>query len=484
MDNLPIPTFQPRLKVLDHRQALAIHTAALEILEKTGIKMENDRARNLLVDAGAKPFDTDWLRIPAFLAEEALRSAPRQILLYDQNGNKAMALRDDHFFFGTGSDTTFTLDLESGQRRGCVLNDTGRFARLVDALPRFSFAMSMSNPQDIPKIEFIYVYTFAEMLRNTNKPIVFIADRLEDMQHMHELACMVAGGDAALRQKPFLLNYSEAISPLRFPAHVVDRLMFCAEKEIPICLPSGSNAGGGAPVTLAGALALGIAENLAGLIIHQLTRRGAPFLFGPNVSVLDMKSTVVSYGCPEWSLTQAALADMRDEIYGLPIWSFGGATDAKLVDAQAGAEAMFSIVTAMLSRCNLIHDVGYLEYGSTSSLEMVTLADELIAMARHFMKGIPVNRETLALEALDRVKSAGTRGIFLTDDHTFEHFEEALFLPELLDRSRYDAWMADGGQDLYRRSNAKARSLLETHRLEPEMDAGLNEEIEALLQRI
>ncbi len=482
MQSPPIPTFQPRLRVLGRRQALAIHTAALEILEKTGIKMEHEGARAMLVDAGARVFDGDWVRIPPYMAEAALKTAPRQIALYDQNGNKAMSLVDDNFYFGTGSDTTFTLDLESGERRQCVLADTGRFARLVDGLENLSFAMSMGNPQDVPKIDFIYVYAFAEMVRNTNKPLVFIADRKEDMARIHELACMVAGGEEALRLRPFLLNYSEAISPLRFPAHVVDRLMFCADKEIPICLPSGSNAGGGSPVTLAGAMALGIAENLAGLIIHQMTRKGAPFLFGPNVSAMDMKSTVVSYGCPEWSLTQAALADMRDELYGLPIWSFAGATDSKAVDAQAGAEAMFSVVTAMLSRCNLIHDVGYLEYGNTSSLEMVTIANELIAMARHFLKGIDVNAETLALDALNRVKDAGARGIFLTDDHTFEHFQESLFLPDLLDRDRYDSWAAEGGKDLYRRSNAKARDLLASHRPEPELDPALSEEIERLLK--
>ena len=484
MQSFPIPTFQPRLKVLDRRQALAIHAAALEILEKTGIKMENQRARQMLMEAGATPFDDDWVRIPAHMAEEALRTAPRRILMYDQIGDKAMDLRDENLYFGTGSDTTFTIDLESGQRRQCVLDDTGRFARLIDALPNLSFLMSMSNPRDIPKIEFIYVYTFAEMLRNTRKPIVFIADRLEDMQLIHQLACLVAGGEEMLRRQPFLLNYSEAISPLRFPVNVVDKLMFCAEKQIPICLPSGSNAGGGAPVTLAGAIALGIAENLAGMVIHQLTRPGAPFLFGPNVSALDMKSAVVSYGCPEWSLTQAALADMRDEIYGLPIWSFGGASDAKVVDAQAGAEAMFSIVTAMLSRCNLIHDVGYLEYGSTSSLEMVTIADELIAMARHFTRGIPVNQETLALEALDRVKEAGARGIFLTDDHTCDNFQEALFLPDLLDRSRYDTWAAEGSRDLFQRSNARARELLAAHAREPALEAGLNDEITRLLDKL
>jgi trimethylamine--corrinoid protein Co-methyltransferase len=322
------------------------------------------------------------------------------------------------------------------------------------------------------------------MLRNTNKPIVFIADRKEDMALVHELACMVVGGEDNLRQKPFLLNYSEAISPLRFPANVIDRLIFCAEKQIPICLPSGSNAGGGAPITLAGAMALGIAENLVGLIIHQKTQPGAPFLFGPNVSALDMKSTVVSYGCPEWSLTQAALADMRDELYGLPIWSYGGSSDSKVVDTQAGAEAMFSITTAMLSRCNLIHDVGYLEYGNTSSLEMVTIADELIAMVRHFTRGIEVNDDTLAMEALQRVKEAGAKGIFLTDDHTFDHFETALFLPQLLDRGRFDTWQAEGERDLYRRSNKRTRELLAGHTMTPEKDEALIEQINERIKKL
>ena len=484
MQPLPIPTFQPRLKVLNREQALAIHTSALEILSKIGVKMEHEKARSMLAEAGGKVFDEEWVRVPAYMVENALQTAPRQIVLYDQSGQKAMPLHDGNFFFGTGSDTTFTLDLESGERRQCVLNDTARFARLVDALENFSFAMSMSNPTDVPKIEYIYVYAFAEMVYNTNKPLVFIADRKEDMEKIHRIACLVAGGEENLRKKPFLLNYSEAISPLRFPENVVDRLMFCAEKEVPICLPSGSNAGGGAPVTLAGALAMGIAENLMGLVIHQLTHQGAPFLFGPNVSVLDMKSTVVSYGCPEWSLTQAALADMRDEIYGLPIWAFAGASDSKVVDAQAGSEAMFSIVTAMLSRCNLIHDVGYIEYGNTSSLEMVAIANELIAMVRHFNSGIPVNSQTLALDALERVKNAGSKGIFLTDDHTFDHFQEALFLPDLLDRNRYDTWLNEGGKDLYQRANDRARDLLADHQLDPPLDPGLHQEITDFLSKL
>lgn len=474
MQQLDSTTLRPRLRVLNREQMLSIHTAALEILDKTGFRIEHDPVREMLIDAGCRDGEDGFVRMPSFLVEEALRSAPRSITLYDQSGNGSMPLTDGNFFYGTGSDTIFTHDLQTGERRRAVLKDTGNFAKLVDALPNVSFSMSMGNPEDVP-IEWIYVHVFAEMVRASNKPIVFIADSGPDIQKIHRIACAVAGGETALKEKPFILNYSEAISPLKFPRNVIEKLVFCAEKSIPICLPSGCNAGGGGPVTLAGALSLGIAENFVGLVIHQLVNKGAPFLFAPNVSVLDMASSVVSYGAPEWSLTQAALADMRDEMYGLPIWAFAGSTDSKILDAQAGAESMFSIITAMLSRANLIHDVAYMEFGSTSSLESLVLADELIAMSRQFVEGIPVTPSTLALDVIERVAKSSENATFLADEHTYENFREAHFMPRLLDRRQYEVWAADGSEDTYTRCNKEARRLLEEHQVDPKPADILNE---------
>jgi len=475
-----ISTFRPRMRVLNQEQAWAIHHAALEILETTGFVMEHPQVHRRLLDAGCRTDSQGRVLMPARLAEAALASAPRQITLYNQQGRKTIPLVNGNFYFGTGSDTIFTIDLETGERRRTVLSDTANFARLVDGLENIDFSMSMGNPTDAP-IEDIYVHVFAEMVRNSNKPICFIADSGADIAKIHQIASLVVGGEDALARRPFILNYSEAISPLRFPDNVVEKLVFCARKRIPICLPSGCNAGGGGPVTLAGAMALGIAENLVGLTVHQLTNKGAPFLFAPNVSVLDMRHTVVSYGCIEWSLTQAALADMRDIIYKLPIWSYAGATDAKTVDAQAGAEGMFSIITAMLSRCNFIHDVGYIESGHTSSLEMLTLADELVAMSRFFVDGLRVDDETLALDVIDRVARNGSDGaIFISDAHTFEHFKTALFNPELTDRSRFEHWTQNGAKEMLQRCNEKARRILADHRVNPKPAAVLKDMVSIL----
>ncbi|MBR9986104.1 MAG: trimethylamine methyltransferase family protein [Desulfosarcina sp.] len=469
-----ISTFRPRMRVLNEEQAWAIHHAALEILENTGFMMAHPQVKRMLIDSGCRLDDEGRMLMPARLVEDAIKSAPHQITLYDQQGHRAMPLVDSNFYFGTGSDTIFTIDLETGERRRTVLADTGNFAKLVDGLDNMDFSMSMGNPADV-SIEDIYVHVFAEMVKQSNKPICFIADSGRDIAKIHEIASLVAGGEDLLAQRPFILNYSEAISPLKFPNNVMEKLVFCARKQIPICLPSGCNAGGGGPVTLAGAMALGIAENLVGLTIHQLTSKGAPFLFAPNVSVLDMRHTVISYGCTEWSLTQAALADMRDMIYKLPIWSFAGATDAKTVDAQAGAEGMLSIITAMLSRCNFIHDVGYIESGHTSSLEMLTLADELVGMGRYFVDGLKIDDDTLALDVIDRVARNGSDGaIFIGDVHTFKHFKSALFNPQLADRSRFEHWSDNGAKEMHQRCNEKARKILADHQVVPKSDAVLD----------
>jgi trimethylamine--corrinoid protein Co-methyltransferase len=271
-----VPTFRPRLKVLNKEQVDAIHASALEILATMGVKMEHPGALVILKDAGCKVENEDWVKIPASLVENAIKTAPKKFTLYDQNGNSAMPLENGNSFYGTGSDTNFTIDVETGVRRPTVIADVANFAKLVDGLDNISFNMSMANAQDVP-VKDLYIHAYLAMIKNTNKPMVFIADSGRDIAIIHKIACAIAGSEDKFSAKPFMLNYSEAISPLRFPENIVDKLIFCAEKGIPICLPSGSNAGGGAPVTLAGAMAMGIAENLAGLVIHQMTNKGAPF---------------------------------------------------------------------------------------------------------------------------------------------------------------------------------------------------------------
>jgi trimethylamine--corrinoid protein Co-methyltransferase len=477
MKQIDIPTLTPRLRVLSDEQITAIHQASLEILEGIGVRVLDGEARQSLRQAGACLGDNQWVKIPCRLVREALISSPERIVLSNQKGQRVMFLEEGKTYFGTGSDTLFTIDVETRERRRVRRQDVGRMARLCDALPNIDFVMSMGSPHDVPSPD-VYLYAFAEMVFNTNKPIVFTANNGRDVDHIVEMASHVARGREALRERPFLLHYVEPISPLVFPASSLEKLIRCAEYGIPVAFPSGANAGGGAPITLAGAMALANAECLGGLVIHQLKRPGAPFLYGFNISIVDMRTAIVSYGAPEWSLTAAAQADMA-RYYGLPSWGFGGASDSKTLDAQAGLEAMFSVYNAILSRNNLVHDVGYLEFGSTSSMELVILVDEMVGMCRRFLEGIPVTEETLALEAIERAK---IKGGFIDDDHTLAHWREAQYQPKRLDRMQHDQWVDSGTLDVYDRLNGEARKIMDTHFPDPKSPEMI-EKITAILER-
>jgi len=317
------------------------------------------------------------------------------------------------------------------------------------------------------------------MIRGSVKPNVYTANNREDMEAIYRIACAVAGGETELREKPFLLHYAEPISPLLFNDESVDKLLFCAEKGIPVTYLPSPNTGGGGPITLAGALALGNAECQAGLALSQLVRPGAPFLYGMNTAALDMKSAIVSYGSPEWPLGMAACADLA-RYYDLPVWGTAGATDSKVVDAQAGIEATVSVMTAFLTRCNLNHDVGYIEYGTTSSMEMLVMVDEIIRDARYVMGGVEVSERTLAREAIHRARPGGG---FLADDHTLDNWKWAQWQPALIDRMRYDRWVEKGRQDMAARANERACQILAEHEVPPLPEAAEEVIVEVLKER-
>ncbi len=458
---IPIPTRYPKLDILNEDQIRELHAATLEILRGVGVKMEDPQGRELLLDFGAWE-DDDRIKIPEKLVVDALNTAPSRIPMYDRLGNLTMPLEIGKVFFGTGSDTIYTRDLETGQRRRSTIQDVEDFSRLCDALDNIDFVMSMSNPEDVHPDD-QYIHSFAAMLRGTTKPNIYTAKDLKDMKDIYRIAAAAVGGEDILRERPIFLQYSEPISPLFIIEESLQKVIFCAEKGVPVGYIPSPNPGGGGPITVAGSVVLGNAECLLGLIIAQLVNPGTPFIYGMNTAALDMKTTIVSYGSPEWSLGMASWTALG-HYYGLPIWGYAGATDSKEVDAQAGIEATYSIMSAFLSRNTLVHDVGYIEFGSTSSMEMVVIADEIISMTRVLMGGLKVDANTLALEATKRVRPGGG---YIADKHTLKNFREAQWQPKIIDRSYYDDWKEAGEMDMTIRANLRAREILTEHEVPP-----------------
>jgi trimethylamine--corrinoid protein Co-methyltransferase len=190
---------------------------------------------------------------------------------------------------------------------------------------------------------------------------------------------------------------------------------------------------------------------------------------------MDMATTIYTYGSPELSLLQAALADIS-HFYHLPMFGTAGCTDSKVFDEQAAAEAMMSIFTAALSGQNLVHDVGFLENGLIGSFELLVASDEYIGMAKHFVKGIEVNPETLALEVIDKV---GPGGNFVSEDHTDRHFREVEWFPKLMDRQNYSNWEGSGSKPMWQRVNERVKGILDTHSVEP-----LRDDVEKTIEKV
>lgn len=447
---------RPRLTMLSQEQIERLHRASLTILQRTGVEFHLPEVVTLLRRAGADVEGERRVRIPSHLVEEALRLAPKGLSLYGRNGEAALHLEGHNTYFGTGSDTPHILDPLSDERRPAVKADVARMARLCDALPNIDFVMSMGLAGDVPKATSDR-HHFEAMVSSTTKPIVFTAWGLDGLRDIHEMCALVAGSSAGFRERPFAALYFEPISPLVHPSETCEQLLFCADQGIPTIYISGPLLGAMSPVTSAGTIALVNAEFLSGLVVAQLRSPGAPVIYGGGIAAMDMRTTIPAYGGPEVYRNYAILRELAD-YYGLPIFGTGGCSDAKRVDQQAALEATHTLLIAGLAGNNLIHDVGYLDSGLTSSPEMLVLCDEIISLVKWYQQGMEISDETLALDLIDQL---GPGQDFLSSEHTLQHFREAAWYPRLLNRQNHDGWVQSGSHDLGHTLKEETRTLWE-----------------------
>jgi len=449
----------PHLTLMDQAKVEKLHTAAVEILETTGLNVHHPTMRIKLAEAGARLGADTRVYLSRTMIDLALQTAKRDIVVYNRLGEPAMALGPNQIYFGTGSDLVFTRDLEMGTRRASTLEDVGRAARLCDAFSEIDFVMSFALPADVPN-EDRETRQYYLILQNTVKPPIMTSfSGIDTLERMHEMACLVAGGEAAFRTRPNYILYGQFVSPLQHDRNAIERLIFCADHLVPLIYIPTIIPGASGPITLAGSLALAAAECLAGLVMHQIQRPGSPFIFGTCVSPMDMRTMLFPYGSPEWRLNDLAMAEMARS-YGLPVFGTGGATDSKLLDAQAGMEFANSLLIAAMAGTNLIHDVGYLDTGLTGSLESLVLGAEQIRWVKKFIAGLDVSEETLAL---DVIRAVGPARHFLAQGHTRRHLRKTLWQPYALDHRAYEAWTGSGSKDYATRGRELARQLLHSH---------------------
>jgi trimethylamine--corrinoid protein Co-methyltransferase len=444
--------FTPRLRVLDESQITQIHHATLEVLEGTGVQVTHPQALEVLHGAGAR-IDEHRVRIPAWMVEDAIRQAPCRVVLGTRKGERSVFLEGSNYWFGPSLDCIDYLDPESGQRRRFVSNDCRVTATIADALPKYTWVMTIGMADDVPA-EIADRVIARQVLTYCEKPFVFCCKDANSARDIYEMAVLIAGSEERFLEAPTIVCFAQPISPLLHYDSSIKKLLFCAEKGIPLIYYSAPQAGSTSPATFAGTIVQGSAESLSGLVLSQLVRPGAPFIYGAFATVMDMATTVFSYGAPELSLMVAAMAQMAQH-YRLPFFGAAGCTDAKFPDPQAAAEAAFSCLSSALSGANLVHDCGWLDHGSVASPAYMVLVHELLHMVDQYMEGVPISDETLALDLINRI---GPGGHFLQEEHTLRHFRKVWY-SKLFDRMTHAQWLKRGGKHLDERLREQTRTV-------------------------
>jgi len=436
-----------RLTIWNEDECQRVHEATLKVLEEVGTDVRHEGARELLARAGAR-VEGRRVFIPRALVEAALQSAPRVCQVSGRAAGRRLdlTLDSEHTYYGTGSDCLFVRDPETGERRRVRRADVEGMAALADKLPNIDFVMSMGLPADVP-MAVDDLSAVVAMLRGTQKPLLIATRDARPFAAILEM-CALAG-----ERRSFAI-YAMPTPPLLHDFEGMDKLMRCAELEIPLIYAPAPSAGATAPASITAVIVVGNAEVLAGLVVHQLVREGAPFVYGCGVGRMNMRTAVDIYNAPEVFSGHQAQADLA-RWYGLPSFAYAGHSDAKIFDGQWAAEAALSTMLGALSRATLLHDVGYLESGLQSSYETIVAGNEMIAWARAYLTPLATDTEALALE---EIAAVGPGGNFLGRAHTRQHFRD-FWQADLFNEEVWDRWAAGGATTFEERCRARAAEL-------------------------
>jgi len=467
--------------VITEEQCERFINGALLILEKTGFIVKSEEIRNLFKKNGCKT-EGEYVWVPADMVKNSIKSAPKELILYDRFGNEAIQVSGSSCHFGTGPTNPNYNDFETGERRKALKSDVAKSALVADALPNIDFLMGMAGITDCDSY-IADVWEMHELLQNTIKPMVAWGVNAAGLKDQFEMCAAVVGGWDKLVEKPCLAVYTgNPISPLQFTEDTLEKTRYCADVGIPVLYPSDGQLGSVKPVTLAGTIVCGLAENFAALVLTQLINKGVSYIGGVCVSTVDMSTGGLAIGSPEHCLGDSIVADIFHYL-NLPQWSTGGVSDSHIVDEQSAIESSMQILCAVLSGANLVHDVGLLGCVMSASLDQIVMGDEIISYARRIARGVRVDNETLALDVINEI---GPGGEFLSHEHTFRHFKQELWHPTLIDRRNYQFW-AEEKKDMRTRIHEKTRHILENHKvpaLPDDVVAKLDVILESAQQRI
>ena len=450
------------LKLLSNDELDTLHYATLQVLQKTGIRVESQQAADLFQSGGATVQKSNGhflVKIPPHMVEDSVQSAPGTITFFGRTPEDDFVAEPNRFSFQNVGVVPSVVDLKSGDTRPFIKQDSADVARLCDALDEVMVFERAGLPTDCPP-ESIQLHNWESMLANTSKHILGCAGSVKKFNHIAEMAAACCGGLDVFKERPCITMNLTVSSPLFIVASCSDITMAAARRGVNVVGISMTVAGGTSPVTLAGTLVQSNAEILSLLVLNQLASRGAPYTYSQTSVMMDLKTGLGALGAPETGLINAASAQLA-QYYRLPCWVGGaGYNDSKTVDAQAILEGTMNAMFIGLTGANLIMGGGSINSILTFDYAKMVIDHEMFRYIRNLIEGIRINEETLALDVIDQV---GPGGNYLTHDHTFDHMR-ARSTAGLFCRTGYEQWVDAGRKGMYERAREKAAELLSNHK--------------------
>ena len=462
------------IEVFSQDELEQIIESSLEVLERAGVYVELEPVLKMLAQAGATvDFESKIAKLPRGLIEECLKSVPRQFRLKSRSTEAIVGGEETYWGLLCGP---YIIDPYTGEARETKLQDVADWARIGDALENITFVTPLMATDVPPMIS--DRYEFEAQINNTGKllqPNLYSAEGCEDV---YEMACIAAGGEQEFREAPSFAGGGCVVSPLQHSAMALGAWLSLIPKGVPSFVATESIAGGSAPVTLAGAFVVALADIVSGVVITQLIKEGAPVMWSFGLShILDMKHLEGLTGAAERTFYLAANAQISRH-FGIPSWS-GTTTDSKCLDAQAGYEEALGFLTIQLSQSNWVMAVGGTLASKGVSFEQAVFENELISMVKRIQRGVEVNKDTMAV---DLICERGPGGHFMASKHTLKYYRTEYQAAEISNRQSIGDWRKHGKKDLAQVAREKALDLLENHQPHP-LPEDIREQIHGVVER-
>ncbi len=451
-----IKTVRPKLEFMNEEFIQKIISEAYHILEKEGVFIENQESLNLLKDAGMKADEpTQRVHITPELVEDSLSSTPSTIKLYDRKGDKEFIVGEDHVHFNPGSAAITILDHETSEERKAVTEDLIQFYRLTECLEHIHFQSTGIVSSDVPDL-ISDSYRLFLGLQFSTKPVVTGTFRVEGFKPMLDMLVAIRGSEGALAEKPLAIFDACPSPPLKWSNLTAQSLIDCARAGLPSELVSMGMTGATSPVTIAGTLVQHTVENLSGLVICQLAKKGAPVIFGGSPSSFDMRKGTTPMGAIETMMIDSAYTQIGKHL-NLPTHAYMALSDSKTNDAQAGFETGIGGVVAALSGVNVVSGPGMMNFESCQSLEKLVVDHEICRMACRMIDGISLRDDPIAKNLFEGF-TAETQ--FLSMSHTRKWYRQEHTFPRIIDRDTYDYWVSLGKKSITDRASEEVERIL------------------------